>query len=78
MAPAFRGRGYAKAALHALTRFAWTQSDIDRVELFIEPANLASIAVARSCDYREDGLITQHAAIGGRLRDMVRYAADRP
>ena len=78
VAPSARGRGYAKAGLRALTAFAWTVPDIDRVELFIEPANLASIAVARSCGYREDGLASHHMEIGGRLRDMVRYAAERP
>ena len=77
VAPSARGRGYAKAGLRALTAFAWTLPDIDRVELFIEPANLASIAVARSCGYREDGLASRHTEIGGRLRDMLRFAADR-
>jgi RimJ/RimL family protein N-acetyltransferase len=48
------------------------------VELFIEPTNLASIAVAQSCGYREEALLSHHTEIGGRLRDMVRYAAERP
>jgi ribosomal-protein-alanine N-acetyltransferase len=58
VAPSARGRGYAKAGLRALTAFAWTQPDIERVELFIEPTNLASISVARSCGYREEGLLS--------------------
>ena len=77
VAPSARGRGYAKAGLRALTAFAWTQPDIERVELFIEPGNLASIAVARSCGYRAEGLLTRHVEIGGRLRDMLLYAAER-
>jgi [ribosomal protein S5]-alanine N-acetyltransferase len=77
VAPACRGRGYAKAALRALTTFAWSQPDIHRVDLFVEPANLASIAVAAGCGYREEELIPRHLEIGGRLRDMVRYSADR-
>ena len=77
VAPAFRGRGYATAALRALTSFAWTQPDIDRIDLFIEPANLASIAVARSSGYREEELVVRHAEIGGgQLPDMVRYTAE--
>jgi RimJ/RimL family protein N-acetyltransferase len=78
VATAFRGRGYAKAALWALTGFAWTQPDVGRIDLFIEPANLASIAVARSCGYREEEFVRQHTAIDGQLRDMVRYSANRP
>jgi [ribosomal protein S5]-alanine N-acetyltransferase len=77
VAPRYRGRGYAKAALRALTTFAWTQSDIDYVDLFVEPANLASIAVARSCGYREAELLPRHLEIGGHQRDMIRYTVER-
>ena len=76
--PSARGRGYATAALAALTEFAWTRPGLDRVELFIEPANLASIAVARSCGYREEALVPWHIEIDGQPRDMVRYTAERP
>jgi ribosomal-protein-alanine N-acetyltransferase len=78
VAPVFRGRGYAKAALEALTRFAWTQPEIDQVDLFIEPENVASLAVARSCGYSERELVPGQVEIGGRRRDMIRYAAYRP
>ena len=37
IAPRVRGRGYATAALSALTAFAWTRPGIDRVELYISP-----------------------------------------
>ena len=46
--------------------------------VFIEPENLASLAVARSCGYQELELVPRHVEIGGRRRDMIRYAADRP
>ena len=78
VAPAYRGRGYAKAGLRALTAFAWTQPDIDQVDLLVEPTNLASIAVAQRCGYRETELVRRHLEIGGQLRDMARYSAYRP
>ena len=77
VAPRARGRGYASAALAALTEFAWTRRDLDRVELFIEPTNLASIAVAQRCGYRAVGLHRAHTEIGGECRDMVCWAAFR-
>ena len=46
--------------------------------LFVEPTNLASIAVARSSGYREVELLTREVEIGGQLRDMIRYTAHRP
>lgn len=78
VAPSFRGRGYATAALTALTGFAWTHPGIDRVELYVEPDNAASLAVAGRCGYRAEGLVPNHSEIGGRLRPMLRMAANRP
>ena len=77
VAPEFRGRGYATAALTALTHFAWTFDEIDRVELYIEPANRASLSVAERCGYREEALLPDHMEIGGELRSMLRFAAYR-
>lgn len=77
VAPSVRGRGIATAALHALTTFAWTVGDLERVELFIEPANIGSITVARRCGYAAVELVAGHGEIGGQRRDMWRYVADR-
>ena len=78
VAASARGRGIATAALTALTTFAWTRPDLHRVELFIEPTNLASIAVAERCGYRRHELIAGHTEIGGIRRDMLRWSATRP
>ncbi len=78
MAPSARGRGIASAALAALTEFAWTRPDVNRVELFIEPSNLASIAVADRCGYRRQELVAGHSDFGGIRRDMLRWSHDRP
>ena len=66
------------AALTALTEFAWTRPGLHTVELFIEPTNLASIAVAERCGYRRHELIAGHTEIGGIRRDMLRWSATRP
>jgi RimJ/RimL family protein N-acetyltransferase len=78
VAASARGRGIARAALTALTEFAWTRQDLRTVELFIEPTNLASIAVAERCGYRRHELIAGHTEIGGIRRDMLRWEAIRP
>ena len=75
VAPPYRGQGYATAALRALTDFAWTRPGLARIELSIEPANGASIAVARHCGYQEAGLVPGHVEIGGVRRDMLRFVA---
>lgn len=78
VAPPYRGRGYATAALRALTAFAATRPGLDRIELFIEPANPGSIAVARRCGYSEVELVPGHTEIAGVRRDMLRFLARTP
>ncbi|HEY4626085.1 MAG TPA: GNAT family protein [Blastococcus sp.] len=75
--PSARGRGIAAAALVALTRFAWTIPDLHRIELYIEPWNVASTRTAERAGYEREGLLRSHQRIGGARRDMLLYAAIR-
>jgi ribosomal-protein-alanine N-acetyltransferase len=78
VAPRHRGRGVAAQALVALTRFAWTVPGLARVELYIEPWNVASVRTAERAGYEREGLLRSHQEIGGRRVDMLLYAAIRP
>lgn len=75
--PSARGRGLAAEALVALTRFAWTIPGLHRIELYIEPRNIASIRTAERAGYQREGLLRSHQEIGGERRDMLLYAAIR-
>ncbi len=77
IAPGRRGQGLASAALRALTGFAWTLPALHRVELHIEPWNTGSLRTAERAGFRREGLLRSSQEIGGRRRDMVRYAAVR-
>jgi ribosomal-protein-alanine N-acetyltransferase len=77
VAPSARRRGFAVAALHALTGFAWTLPALHRVELYIEPTNTGSLRTAERAGYHREGLLRSHQPIGGSRRDMVLYAALR-
>jgi RimJ/RimL family protein N-acetyltransferase len=78
VSPRARGRGVATAALTALTAFAWTHPDLHRIELYVEPANRPSVAVAERCGYQREALLRSHMVIGEQRRDMLLYAALRP
>ena len=56
VAPSARGRGVARQALPALTRFAWTLPGVDRVELFVEPWNTASLRTAAQGGFTLQGV----------------------
>ena len=77
VAPEERGRGVAARALTALTRFAWTLPELHRIELYIEPWNVASVRTAENAGYLPEGLLRSRQVIGGRRVDMLLYATLR-
>ena len=78
VAPSERGRGVAGRALTALTAFAWTVPELHRVELYIEPWNVASTRSAESAGYDREGLLRSRQVIGAQRVDMLLYSALRP
>lgn len=78
VAPRERGRGFAEQALTALTAFGWTLRDLHRIELYIEPWNVASLRTATRCGYQLEGRLRSHQEIAGRRVDMLLHAALRP
>ena len=50
---------------------------LHRLELYIEPWNLASIRTAERAGYEREGLLRSHQEIAGERCDMVLYAAIR-
>ena len=77
VAPTERGRGVAARALTALTAFAWTVPELHRIELSIEPWNVASIRTAENAGYEREGLLRSRQVIGGRRVDVLLYSAVR-
>lgn len=77
VAPRNRGRGIAGKALTALTRFAWSIPELHRIELYIEPWNVASVRTAEVAGFAREGLLRSHQEIGGKRVDMLLYAAIR-
>lgn len=75
--PSARGSGVATHAVKALTTFAWTLSGLHRIELYIEPDNLASRRTAERAGYLYEGVLRQHQEIGARRRNMCLYATLR-
>jgi RimJ/RimL family protein N-acetyltransferase len=79
--PAFRGRGYAGRAARLACEWAFTALGVERMEVYVEPDNVRSRAVAVRGGFREEGLLRARERIGERRRDMVLYArlaADPP
>jgi RimJ/RimL family protein N-acetyltransferase len=68
------GEGLATEAAAALTRVAFELCGVDRVEIRVEPANVASVAVPRKLRYAEEGMLRRR--LPG-ARDLLVYSLFR-
>lgn len=69
-----RRRGYARAALRALTTWALTIPDVKRLQLHVEPWNEGSSRVATACGYEREGRLRSWQQVGDERRDMDVYS----
>ncbi len=69
-----RGRGVATRALSLLCRYAFDELDVQRIELWIDPANAASLALAERVGFSREGLLRSYMAIKDRRRDVLMYS----
>jgi RimJ/RimL family protein N-acetyltransferase len=69
-----RGRDVASRALRLLTRWAAREHGLARLQLIVEPANVASQRVAEKAGFRREGLLRSYIALKGTRRDVYLYA----
>jgi [ribosomal protein S5]-alanine N-acetyltransferase len=67
-------QGYMREAMAQTVDHAFGAVGLHRLEANIQPANRASIAVARSAGFRLEGFSPRYLLIGGQWRDHERYA----
>ncbi len=68
---AFRGKGAAKIALSTVTDWAQNTLKIPRLELYVEPWNIASIKTAESVGYQQEGIMRSWQKVGNERKDML-------
>ena len=75
-APA-RGRGTGTRALRLLSRYAFEEHRLERLELLVQPDNEASLALAERVGFRREGVLRSYTTIRRRRVDMVLLATTR-
>ena len=74
VAPAARGRGFASAAVRALSAWAFSELKLERLQLSIRPDNVASRRVAEKAGYAYEGILRSTKLIRGRRVDAAVYS----
>ncbi len=74
VAPQYRRRGYARAALQALTTWALSLQEVERLELYVEPWNEGSWRAAEACGFQREGLLRSWERVGDQRKDMYAYS----
>jgi ribosomal-protein-alanine N-acetyltransferase len=70
----FGGRGYMTEAMDLVLRVAFVRLRLHRLEANIQPANVASRALAERCGFVCEGFSEGYLKVGGRWRDHERWA----
>src|SRR5215469_2367 len=72
------GQGYMTDGLTVTLQHAFTDLRLHRLEANIQPANKASLALARRLGFRYEGLAPAYLYIDGALRDHERWSLTAP
>jgi ribosomal-protein-alanine N-acetyltransferase len=76
--PDLAGRGYTTEATRLLVDYLFKAHQYHRLELLMDPLNVASERVAQKCGFTEEGTLRQAFFINGAMRDAKLYSLLRP
>lgn len=71
----FWGHGYAREAIGACLKLAFTKLKLNRIEAYVEPVNTASIRAAEASGFKKEGLARKKLFTRKAWRNVLVYAS---
>ena len=71
---AARRRGFATRSLRLLTRYAFEELSLARLEALVHPENTASLAVCERAGFTREGLLRSFTEVDGQRIDLVMHS----
>ena len=69
----FWGQGIASEAMKEIIRYAFQQTDIQRIQALIEPLNMASQRMVEKAGFVQEGLLRKYEYTCGKFDDLYMY-----
>lgn len=69
--PEQRSKGYGRASLRLLLKYAFEELGLERVYLFVLEDNEPAVKTYERCGFRVEGKLRRHAFKGGRHKDVL-------
>lgn len=70
----YKQHGYMSEAVNSILEYGFEVMCLNRVEAFINPDNVASIALAMKFGFKKEGVLSQHFVDEGQVCDSVVFA----
>jgi len=68
------GKGIMKESLSLIIRHAFEESDVNRIEAYVEPPNTASASLLKKLGFRLEGTLREHEMCRGSLIDIQLFS----
>lgn len=67
----YKRKGYMGEAVARIVRYGFEELELNRIEAFVSPDNMASLGVMRKNGFVKEGQLRQHFSKNGQLDDSV-------
>mgnify|MGYP000377364646 CR=1 FL=1 len=69
-----KGQGFMSEAITAIIKYGFEEMKLNRIEAWVSPMNIPSLAIMKKFNFTQEGLLKQHWLVDGKLDDSAIFA----